>query len=155
MEKLMKRIFALVFVLVMPFALFADNTNDVGKELKALEGKWKAVGMEAGGQPFPKASMVDFTFIVAANGKATGRSPQEEYQATITVDPKKSPKTIDNLHDTGMQQGKKQYGIYKLEGDKWTVCMTRPGVAESDRPKNFDTKGTANVVFVFERQKAK
>ena len=31
--------------------------------------------------------------------------------------------------------------------------MTRPGVAESDRPKNFTTKDTANVLFVFERVK--
>ena len=149
----MKRTICLAFALLIPFALLADGTNDVTKELKALEGKWKAVGMEAGGQTFPKASVVDFTFIVAAKGKAIGKSSQEEYQATITVDPKKSPKTIDNLHDSGTHQGKKQYGIYKLEGEKWTVCMTRPGVAESDRPKSFDTKGTANVVFVFVRLK--
>ena len=147
----MKPIIGLVFGLAIPVALFADNTNDVNKELKALEGKWKAVAMEAGGKPFPKENVVDFTFIVAANGKATGKSPQEEYQATITVDPKKNPRTIDNLHETGAQKGKKQYGIYKLEGDKWTVCMTRPGVSEADRPKDFTTKDTANVVFVFER----
>jgi uncharacterized protein (TIGR03067 family) len=109
--------------------------------------------MEAGGKPFPKDSIPDFTFIVAAHGKSTGQTPQGEYQATIAVDPKKTPKTIDNLHDSGAQKGKKQYGIYKLEGDKWTVCMTRPGVAEGDRPKYFATKDTANVVFFFERAK--
>lgn len=65
----------------------------------------------------------------------------------------RDPKTIDNLHESGAQKGKKQYGIYKLEGDKLTVCMTRPGVAEGDRPKDFSTKDTANVVFVFERPK--
>lgn len=151
--ELMKHIIGFVFVLVMPVVLFADNAKDVSKELKDLEGKWKAVAMEAGGQPFPKESVPDFTFIVAANGKATGKSPQEEYQATITVDSTKSFWTIDNLHETGAQKGKKQYGIYKLEGDKWTVCMTRPGVVESDRPKDFNTKDTANVVFVFERLK--
>lgn len=149
----MKRIIGLVFVLAIPVALCADNANDVNKELKALEGKWKAVAMEGGGNPFPKESVPDFTFIVAANGKAIGQSPQSEYQASITVDPKKSPRTIDNLHESGAQKGKKQYGIYKLEGGKWTVCMTRPGVAEGDRPKDFNTKDTANVVFVFERLK--
>lgn len=149
----MKRIISLIFVLAMPFAVLADNTNDVSKELKALEGTWKAVGMEAGGKPFPKESVIDFTFIVAANGKATGKSAQEEYQATLTVAPGKSPKTIDNLHDTGAQKGKKQYGIYKLEGGRWIVCMTRPGVPESDRPKDFNTTNTANVVFTFERIK--
>jgi uncharacterized protein (TIGR03067 family) len=149
----MKRVIGLIFVMAAPLPLGADNGDDVHKELKALEGKWKAVAMEAGGKPFPKDRIPDFMFIVAANGKSTGQSPQGEYQATITVDPKKSPKTIDNLHESGAQKGKKQYGIYKLEGDKWTVCMTRPGVAEGDRPKDFATKETANVVFVFERLK--
>jgi uncharacterized protein (TIGR03067 family) len=149
----MNRIFAIVIGLAIPFALFANNTNDVSKEFKALEGTWKAVAMEAGGKPFPKESVLDFTFIVAANGKATGKSSQGEYQATITVDPGKMPKPIDNLHETGAQKGKKQYGIYNLEGDKWTVCMTPPGVAEGERPKTFETKNTANVVFVFERLK--
>jgi len=147
----MKRVIGLIFVLATPLALGADNGHDVQKELKALEGKWKAVSMEAGGKPLPKDTIPDFTFIVAANGKSTGKSPQGKYQANNTVDPKKAPKTIDNLHESGAQKGKKQYGIYKLEGDKWTVCMTRPGVAEDDRPKDFTTKDTANVVFVFER----
>lgn len=147
----MKHIFGLILSLAIQVTLLADNTNVT--ELKALEGKWKAVAMEAGGKSLPKESVLDFTYIVDANGKATGQSPQGQYQATITVDPKKNPKTIDNLHETGAQQGKKQYGIYKLEGDKWTVCMTRPGVAEGDRPKDFQTKDTANVVFLFERLK--
>ncbi len=149
----MKRIIGLMVVLSMPLLAGADGGDDVQKELKALAGKWKAVSMEAGGTPFPRDRVPDFTFLVAADGKATGQSPQGEYQAAVIVDPTKTPKTIDNLHESGPQKGKKQYGIYKLEGDKWTVCMTRPGVAEADRPKNFTTKDTANVVFVFERLK--
>ena len=61
---------------------------------------------------------------------------------SISVDPKNDPKTIDNVHETGASKGKKQFGIYKLEGDKWIVCMTPPGAAESDRPKSFETKDT-------------
>jgi uncharacterized protein (TIGR03067 family) len=149
----MKRVIGLIVVLAIPLPLSADDGDEVRKELRALEGKWKAVSMEAGGTQFPKDRVPDFTFIVAANGKATGKSPQGDYEATIAVNPKKSPKTIDNLHESGAQKGKKQYGIYKLDGDKWVVCMTRPGVAEGDRPKDFTTKDTANVVFVFERRK--
>lgn len=149
----MKCLIGLIVVVASSLSLFADDQDGIRRELKVLEGKWKAVSMEAGGMPLPKEAIPDFTYIVAADGKATGKSPQGEYQATMTVDPKMTPKTIENLHDTGNQKGKKQYGIYKLEGDKWTVCMTRPGVAETDRPKDFDTKGTANVLFVFERLK--
>ena len=47
----------------------------------------------------------------------------------------------------------KQYGIYKLEGDTFTVCITPPGKTEVDRPKDFSTKDSNNVIFVFERVK--
>jgi uncharacterized protein (TIGR03067 family) len=87
----------------------------------------------------------DFSFTVGAGGKMT----KGEYEATMSVDPRKDPKTIDNVHETGVHKGKKQFGIDKLEGDKWIVCMTAPGAAEKDRPKSFDTKDTANVVSVF------
>jgi uncharacterized protein (TIGR03067 family) len=147
----MQRIICALILLITPPLLAADD--DVKKELKALEGKWKMVAGEAGGNAFPKGEILDFTFTIGAEGKSTGKTPQEEFSATITVDPKKKPKTIDNLHETGSQKGKKQYGIYKLEGDKFTVCITGPGSAESDRPKDFTTKDTTNVVFVFERVK--
>jgi len=148
----MHRIICVMIVLFTPVLLIAGD-DDVKKELKALEGKWKAVALEAGGKPLPKESVPEFIFIVAADGKSTGQMGKVEYQSTITIDSKKSPKTIDNSHDSGAYKGKSQYGIYKLEGDKWTVCMTSPGAKESDRPKSFDTKDTANVVFVFERMK--
>lgn len=149
----MKRVIGLVIVLAVPGAIRAGDGDDAAKELKALEGKWKAVAMEAGGNQLPKDGLPEFTFTVGAEGKSTAKTAQHDDRATISVDPKKSPKTIDNLHETGTDKGKKQYGIYKLEGDKWTVCMTRPGVPEADRPKDFSTKGTAYVVFTFERVK--
>jgi uncharacterized protein (TIGR03067 family) len=147
----MQRTICSLVVLATPLLLAADD--DAAKELKALEGKWKAVGLEAGGMPLPKGAVPDFLYIVGADGKATGQMGKLEYRAKVTVDSTKDPKTIDNVHETGASKGKKQFGIYKLEADKWTVCMTPPGAAESDRPKSFDTKDTKNVVFVFERVK--
>ena len=90
---------------------------------------------------------------IGADGKSTGKMPQEEFGFVMTVNPKKDPKAIEVLHESGTEKGKKQYGIYKLDGDKWTVCMSVPGAAEADRPKDFNTKDTTNVVFVFERVK--
>jgi uncharacterized protein (TIGR03067 family) len=148
----MQRILCVLVVLATPLLLAAGD-DDVRKELKALQGKWKAVALEAGGKALPKEAIPDFTYIIGADGKATGKMAQSEYTATMTVNPKKDPKTIDNVHESGEQKGKKQYGVYKLEGDKFTVCMTPPGRAEGDRPKDFTTKDTTNVVFVFERVK--
>jgi uncharacterized protein (TIGR03067 family) len=149
----MQRIICVLAVLTTPLLVAADADDDVRKELKALQGKWKTVGCEEAGKPFPKDAMPDFTIVIAADGKSTGQTPQGEFRFTITVNPKKNPKTIENLHASGEQKGKRQYGIYKLEGDRFTVCMTPPGSAEGDRPKDFTTKDSTNVVFVFERVK--
>jgi uncharacterized protein (TIGR03067 family) len=146
----MRRFSCVLVVLATPL-LVAGDDDDVRKELKALQGTWKAVALEAGGKPLPKEAIPDFTFVIGADGKSTGKMAKSEYSATITVNPKADPKTMDNVHESGAQKGKKQYAVYKLEGDKLTVCMTAPGRAEGDRPKNFNTQDTANVVFVFER----
>ena len=148
----MQRLICIVVAMAAPQLSVADD-DDVRKELKALEGTWKAVALEAGGKPLPKASVPEFLFIVSADGKAIGRMGKAEYQAKLSVDPTKTPRTIDNAHETGTQKGKKQFGIYKVENGRWTVCMTAPGAAEKDRPRNFDTKNSSSVVFVFERVK--
>jgi uncharacterized protein (TIGR03067 family) len=145
----MRRLIGVLLLLTSPLLLSAGD-DEVHKELKALQGKWKAVALEAGGKPLPKESVPDFVFIVGAEGKSTGQMGKIEYQSKVSVDPKKNPKTIDNMHETGLHKGKKQFGIYKVEGGKWIVCMTAPGAAESDRPKSFDTKDTGHVVFIFE-----
>jgi uncharacterized protein (TIGR03067 family) len=150
------KVLALTIVLAAlatPVLVGADSDDDVRKELEALQGKWKTVAVEAAGKPFSKDEIPAFTIVVAADGKSMGHTPQEEFRFTMTVNPRKIPKTIENLHESGQQKGKRQYGIYKLEGDSFTVCMTRPGSPEDSRPKDFTTKNTTNVVFVFERVK--
>lgn len=148
----MNRCFAALLILAAP-AFGNAGDDDVRAELKALKGKWKAVALEAGGQKLPKESVPDFTFIVGDGGKSTGKMADSEYESMMIVDPRKSPKTIDNEHKTGSQKGKKQYGIYKLEDGKWVVCMTAPGAAAKNRPKSFNTKESTSVLFIFERVK--
>lgn len=151
----MQRIISVLAVIATPVLLAAGTDDDVRNELKTLQGIWKTVSMEAGGKSFSKQAVLDFTFVIGADGKSTGKTPQGEFAVLITVDPTKNPKTMVNLHESGDDKGKKQYGIYKLEGDKFTVCVTPAGSAESDRPKDFTTNDTTNVIFVFERVKEK
>jgi uncharacterized protein (TIGR03067 family) len=124
------------------------------KELKALQGKWKAVAIEVAGKPLPRDTFPAFTWVIADDGTSTAQMPAGDFPVAISVDPRKNPKTFVNLHlGRGEYTGQKQYGIYKLEGDKLTVCQAPPGAAESDRPKDFTTKDTVNMVTVFERVK--
>jgi uncharacterized protein (TIGR03067 family) len=142
-----------LLLLTTPLLLAADAGDDVRKELKALQGKWKTVAVEAGGRALPKEAVPDFTFVVGAHGKAKGQFAKGEIEFTMTIDPSKKPKTIENMHTGGAEKGKTQYGIYKLEGDKFTVCVVGAGSPKSDRPKDFDTTDPKRVLFVFERVK--
>jgi uncharacterized protein (TIGR03067 family) len=156
----MQPILCVLFVLAIPLLLAAVGgdagvrVNDgaaVREELKALQGSWKAVALEARGAPLPAEAVPDFTFIIGPDGKSIGRMAQAEYTSRISVNPAADPRTMDNLHESGTHKGKTQYGVYKLDGDTFTVNMTAPGAAVKDRPKDFKTADTAAVLFVFKR----
>jgi len=149
----MQRFICALLLLGVPGWSSADDAEAARKELKALEGKWKTVLMEVDGKALDADGIPAFSMVVGADGKSVGKTAREEFRFVMKIDPKSQPKTIDNLHETGSQKGQRQYGIYKLEGDKFTVCMTPPGGAEGDRAKEFTSKDGGNVVFVFERVK--
>jgi len=51
----------------------------------------------------------------------------------------------------GFTKGKKQLGIYDLEGDKFKSCFGAPG---AERPKDFSSQpGDQRTVSVWKRQK--
>jgi uncharacterized protein (TIGR03067 family) len=70
--------------------------------------------------------------------------------STIKLDPSKSPKEIDLIDkdpDPG-QQPIVLLAIYKLEGDLFTECMTRPG---NPRPTEFKSDEKNVQLRVFQR----
>jgi uncharacterized protein (TIGR03067 family) len=130
-----------------PFALAAADDAAVRRELKALEGNWKVVAAVDGGRKFPPDRLPPVSFVLRADGTATVRMGAGESKVTFRIDPSKNPKTMDIVHQSGPGKGKKQFAIYKLENDRFTVIATDPGAKEEDRPRDF-TKGR---VLVFER----
>ena len=142
-----------LILLAGPLIACADGDDAVRKEFEAMKGKWKTVGGEMAGQPFGKDALPPFSIDIGADGKSTGHFATEDFDFTLKIDPKSKPKTTEIVHETGTEKGKTQFGIYKLEGDKYTVCVTAAGSAVSKRPKEFTSANSSNVVFVFERVK--
>ena len=146
----MLRISCLLAVIVASSVIAADTPAQT--ELKALAGKWKVTSGELVGQPVPKDLLPSLTFELRPDGTASGvMADGEKVEVTFTLDTTAKPKGFTATHDGGLRKGDKQYGIYKLDGGKLTFCVTVPGAKEEDRPKEFATKGTAYVLFVFER----
>jgi uncharacterized protein (TIGR03067 family) len=72
-------------------------------------------------------------------------------KAKFTIDPSRKPKTIDYQMIDGQTKGKKQLGIYQIEGDTVKFCFGSPG---SERPPDFTSKpGDGRTLSVWKRKK--
>ena len=116
-----------------------DKKAEDGGDLKALEGVWT---QDADGHENT------WTFK-GTNCKRD--APTRKYDMTMTLDAKATPKSVDFKTDKGPEdaEGKTLKAIYKLDGDKLTICL---GVME-DRPKEFKQEEGSTFVFELKRKK--
>jgi uncharacterized protein (TIGR03067 family) len=149
-----------IATLVMTFAVLAlavgcgkkDGTTSGGdsppgtptaSSRSNIEGTYLLVGAEAFGDPVPdeilkKGSEADRTFKITADKMISMKGGKED-PATYKIDASKTPHEIDMVGKDGATgKEKKMHGIYKLEGDKLTICMTESDTP-ADRPKEFKT----------------
>jgi uncharacterized protein (TIGR03067 family) len=156
-------------VLLTALAAASANTlqaddKTMQQELEALKGKWITVSVTGADGPVPKEKWEreEPAVTFKGEGKAVfslkqsdGREGELAYK--YTIDPSKSPKAIDLTYDGPSEQfkGKKQYGIYKLEKGKLTMCVAGWGATEEDRPKEFEVKDKTGTLTEMERPKEK
>jgi uncharacterized protein (TIGR03067 family) len=120
-------------------------------EIAKLDGDWSMVSGEADGQAMP-AEMVKTGKRSAKDGEVTitigGRV---FFKAKFTIDPRKKPAAIDYDMTEGPTKGKKQLGIYKLDGDTVTFCFAAPG---KERPTEFTSPAASErTLSVWKREK--
>ncbi len=119
-------------------------------ELAKLEGKWKVVSWTKSGEERKDKGIIgeSYKFVAGSGGESDqlvkGDPKQIIFQ--ISLDPAKTPKQIDINHGEAI----KDKAIYKLDGNKLTICQH-----EKDRPSDFTTKkGDGRTLWVLERVKA-
>jgi uncharacterized protein (TIGR03067 family) len=117
------------------------------KELKKLEGKWKAVkavtnGMEETPEMDGNEVMVEFKGSKAnVNGK--------EFFLIAALDPSTDPKCIDlkSAVDQGqITKGTVFESIYKLDGEELIIAINIGG--DKKRPAKFESEKDSGVVVV-------
>jgi RNA polymerase sigma factor (sigma-70 family) len=122
--------------------------EEAPKDEDKIVGTWAYVSVETGGQKVPEEQVKDAKMIFAADGKFTAIRKGKEIAGTYKLDPAKKPKEITTAND----DGKTHLGIYKLDGDALTVCLT--GEDGAERPTGFATKeGSKVVLVVLKREK--
>jgi uncharacterized protein (TIGR03067 family) len=106
-----------------------------------------AVSLKLGATSAPAEFVREFKFKFDDKdytNTALGQSEKEE--GGYTIDSSKTPKTIDFDIKTGNDKGKKQLGIYKLDGDKLTIVAASAG--ETERPKTLEPEPDAGLLVI-------
>jgi uncharacterized protein (TIGR03067 family) len=141
----------LVAGLLLAAAPRDDQSKDSKEEILKLQGTWKFISWETEGQDAPREAVEASVLIFDGEKYLQKIGDDIVERGTQKLDPTQSPKTVDYQITEGEEQGKTQLGIYKLEGDRLTICVARPG--DKQRPKEFATKkGSGTTLVVLKRE---
>jgi uncharacterized protein (TIGR03067 family) len=127
-----------------------EKARVVAAELKKFEGNWKFEMVEVEGETVPlDESLADR--LIFRGDRFTAKTRRESATGVFKVDPTVTPKTIEVTMLDGPSKGKTHHGIYKLEGDRYTVCMAFEG---RPVPTQFATRpGSGCILEVLKREK--
>ncbi len=129
----------------------AGDDEAVKKDMAQLQGEWLMVSGSADGQAMPDDMRKQMKRVCKGDETTTTMAGRTFIKAKITIDPSKKPKTIDYEMIDGFTKGKKQLGIYELDGDTFRSCFAGPG---AERPNDFSSKpGDQRTLSVWKRQK--
>jgi uncharacterized protein (TIGR03067 family) len=131
---------------------WAEESPAIKADMAKLQGEWSMVSGSADGYAVPDAMLGNSKRVCQGDETTVTIGGQLLMKAKITIDPTKKPKTIDYLMTDGQTKGKKQSGIYELDGDTVRFCFAAPG---ADRPLDFTGKsGEMRTLSVWKREKA-
>jgi len=129
----------------------AEDNPAIKKDVAQLQGEWSMVSGIADGQPMPDEMRKQMKRVCKGDEITVTAGGQIFIKAKVSIDPSKKPKTIDYEMTDGFTKGKKQLGIYELDGDTFKSCFGAPG---AERPKDFTSQpGEMHTSSVWKREK--
>jgi RNA polymerase sigma factor (sigma-70 family) len=110
-------------------------------DLDRLQGVWKLDHAEINGGTARNLEALKKVRLVIKGDKITlGKDEGHDETGSIKVDSTKQPKEIDLILTGPAGNPLTNPGIYKLDGDKLTICYAPHLDNGQDRPTEFDTK---------------
>jgi uncharacterized protein (TIGR03067 family) len=132
---------------------FERDLNEAIKiDRQRIEGTWKGLALEIDGGKFSDDDVRNITFVIGADGSWNVTVDGNEItQGASTLDPTKSPNTIDFTPTVGEDKGKPSQGVYSVDRNTLKFCVAPAGL---DRPREFSSAfGSRYILISFERMK--
>ncbi len=116
----------------------------------ALQGTWRLTAAEIDKQVIPLEKLKEGGAVMV--GTLTVKGDRYSFQLgktrlefTFKVDPSAKPHAIELTACDGPQKGQVYHGIYKVEGDTYTICRNvEPG---KGRPTDFATRPKSGLML--------
>jgi uncharacterized protein (TIGR03067 family) len=141
----------LIVAAVLAGTLAAQESDQTKADIAKLQGEWSMVSGSADGQAIPDEMLPTAKRVCKGNETTVTIGGQLIMQAKFTIDPTKTPKTIDYQVTDGPTKGKSHLGIYEIDGDTVKYCFSAPDV---ERPSDFTSKpGERRTLSVWRRVK--
>ena len=137
-------------VAVVGFAAAVGLAADPKEELKALEGVWMLEAATLAGRDHLD-DFEGFKLTITGEKYTIDLGPNSDH-GTITINPTKTPRTIDiTTRKDGPFKGRTLPGIYELKDGKLILCCDSEAKA---RPSAFEAKPKTSVMlFTLKRDK--
>jgi len=107
------------------------------EQLRALEGTWSFSHLEIDGNKLP-ATMFEASRILIDGDRFRTESPEATYEGIFNIDVEAQPHHIDLEFVAGPEAGNRNFGIFRLDGDRLDICLDMTG---SSRPIEFHSRG--------------
>src|SRR4051794_7014332 len=137
--------------LLLVFVAGDKPTEAAVKEFEALRGEWGVVAVERDGKKSPPGTPQTTLAAIRITDQVPKRAGDRCDIYTVALDPAASPKRLTGAVTGGEIKGEKLLAVYRLDGDKLTLCCDFGG---KDRPTAFQAAaGDGRVVYHLERRK--
>ena len=129
--------------LILPVDTPIDGA--LSKELQRFQGSWQATSIQSNDDPPASVDDLKHTLLVVAGDRFTLKGKEFTIAGKLTIDPAKTPKTIDVVLD-GKEGEKpvKLLGIYRIDGETRRSCFAMP---EKERPAAFPVSPKGYIQF--------
>lgn len=130
-----------------------DSRKAAREDLEKLQGTWDRVSMEIEGEEVevPADEVKGWTATYKDDEITLSNRDGVYRRGIITLDPGRTPKSMNTWDADGPFQDQTVPGIYEIQGDTLRVCFARPG---EERPTEFTTKrGSGFLYCVYKRSK--